>query len=262
MRDFLATLVAVEHHPLPYFSLTLAVPSQFDLPAPGQFVMLQTPNSLEPYLRRPFSIFDIHEERSGCQVELLGKVVGRGTRALAGGRAGERLPLLGPLGRGFRLAEPGPVAVVAGGVGVAGVHLLCHRLAAASIPFDLFYGARSSVDLTRREDFVRFADAASRSVILVSEDGSVGETGLVTTALERRLRSRRYTFLYACGPMPLLRRLAMLCSEHGMAGEAALETPMGCGFGACLGCAVPHHDGRYALCCTDGPVFRFEEVAW
>jgi dihydroorotate dehydrogenase electron transfer subunit len=37
---------------------------------------------------------------------------------------------------------------------------------------------------------------------------------------------------------------------------------MGCGFGACLGCAVPHVDGHYALCCKDGPVFRFDEVSW
>jgi dihydroorotate dehydrogenase electron transfer subunit len=62
--------------------------------------------------------------------------------------------------------------------------------------------------------------------------------------------------------MGLLARLAALATEHGVGGEAALETPMGCGYGACLGCAVPHVDGRYALCCKDGPVFRFDEVVW
>ena len=56
-------------------------------------------------------------------------------------------------------------------------------------------------------------------------------------------------------------RLALVAA-HGLGGEAALETPMGCGFGACLGCAVPRPDGRFALCCQDGPVFAFSEVAW
>jgi dihydroorotate dehydrogenase electron transfer subunit len=59
-----------------------------------------------------------------------------------------------------------------------------------------------------------------------------------------------------------MRRVAQLGVEYGVAGQAALETAMGCGYGACLGCAVSRSDGRYALCCRDGPVFDFAEVAW
>ena len=84
----------------------------------------------------------------------------------------------------------------------------------------------------------------------------------MTAPLESRLLDSTYDFIYACGPMPLLAALGRFAGRFGVEGEAALETPMGCGYGACLGCAVPHVDGRWALCCTDGPVFRFDEVRW
>ena len=57
-------------------------------------------------------------------------------------------------------------------------------------------------------------------------------------------------------------RVAQLGEQYSVPGQAALETEMGCGYGACLGCAVPHPDGRFRLCCKDGPVFSFDEVVW
>ena len=97
-----------------------------------------------------------------------------------------------------------------------------------------------------------------------TEDGSFGRRGLVTEPLAEALAADplRYGSMYACGPMGLLARLAALAGEHGVFAEAALETPMGCGFGACLGCAVPLTTGRYGLCCKDGPVFRLADVVW
>ena len=85
---------------------------------------------------------------------------------------------------------------------------------------------------------------------------------LTNAALAERMAAGTYRKLFSCGPMGLLKRLAELSSEHRIPGEAALETPMGCGFGACLGCAVELVDGRFALCCKDGPVFASDEVRW
>jgi len=76
------------------------------------------------------------------------------------------------------------------------------------------------------------------------------------------LETDAHDVVYTCGPTGLMARVAELAERGGVRGEAALETPMGCGYGACLGCAVRHVSGRYALCCQDGPVFALDEVVW
>ncbi len=260
--DHLAVVERVVEHPLPYFSLLLAVPRGWADLAAGQFVMVRTGSGLEPFLRRAFSVHDATSSEAGDRIELLIKAVGRGTRALAALRPGARLQVLGPLGRGFSLAAEGPVALVAGGVGAAPLYLLARRLAERGQRFDFFYGGRNRVDLPRLESFAALARRSGGRLVATTEDGSAGASGLVAEPLERALASGEFRFVYACGPMGLLARLASLVAAHGLGGEAALETPMGCGFGACLGCAVPRPDGRFALCCQDGPVFAFSEVAW
>jgi dihydroorotate dehydrogenase electron transfer subunit len=229
--------------------------------------MVQIGSGLEPYLRRAFSIYDLGngdaatDDAPSGEMHLLGKVIGRGTGALGSARAGDELSVLGPLGRGFGPHRGEPVALVAGGVGSAALLLLARKLATL-VPFDVFYGGRSSVDLPDAERFARLAKESGGELVVTTEDGSAGLRGLVTAPLAERLAAGRYGYLYACGPMGLLARLAALTAEHGVGGEAALETPMGCGYGACLGCAVPHVEGHYALCCKDGPVFLFDEVVW
>jgi len=123
-------------------------------------------------------------------------------------------------------------------------------------------GGRSAVDLPRFDDFRELAEQSGGRAYATTEDGSAGARGLVTEPLAERLAAESYSALHACGPMGLLARLAALTSESGVAAEGALETEMGCGFGACLGCAVPHVSGRFALCCKDGPVFALDEVRW
>ncbi|HVR30508.1 MAG TPA: dihydroorotate dehydrogenase electron transfer subunit [Thermoanaerobaculia bacterium] len=282
MLDVRARVIAVDEHPLPYFTLRLGVPAGYPAVAPGQFVMVQVGDRLEPYLRRAFSVYDIGDGEDaggspsarldgraapavdapgGVEMRLLGKVIGRGTRLLGASRPGDEVGVLGPLGRGFGARTAGRVAVVAGGVGSAALLLLARRLATGD-PFDVFYGGRSRRDLPDADRFEELAEASGGELYATTEDGSAGRRGLVTEPLRERLAGGFYAHLYACGPMGLLARLAALCAEHGVPGEAALETAMGCGFGACLGCAVPHVAGHYALCCKDGPVFRFDEVAW
>lgn len=262
-RDAQARVVAVAPHPLPYFTVELEVPADYASVGAGQFVMIETRPGLEPYLRRAFSVHDVSSGPEGVRIALLGKVVGRGTRALAETAAGETRALLGPLGRPFSAPpEQGGVALVAGGVGSAPLYLLAHELAARDERFDFFYGGRSAVDLPRRGEFRALVEGAGGRFVEVTEDGSLGHRGRVTEPLGAALAAGEYAFTYSCGPMPMLARLAEISAAAGVAGEAALETEMGCGFGACLGCAVPHVSGRYALCCKEGPVFRLDEVRW
>ncbi len=265
--DTSARVVEVEPHPLPYYSLVLDGPEAWSATLPGQFVMVESSDGLEPYLRRAFSVHDVSKTDRGARIELLVKIVGPGTRALAAKRPGDRLAVLGPLGRPFGpagadTADTRPVALVAGGVGSAPLLLLGRRLLAEGVPFDFYYGGRSAVDLAHRPAFAALAEESGGALIATTEDGSTGLRGLVTVPLGERLAAGRYRKIFSCGPMGLMKRLAEMSAEYGVAGEAALETPMGCGFGACLGCAVELVDGRFALCCKDGPVFASDEVKW
>ena len=113
--------------------------------------------------------------------------------------------------------------------------------------------------------FAELAEGSGGSFVTTTEDGSAGVRGRVTGPLEEMLGGEpdasRVT-CYTCGPEPMMAAVSRLAEEHGSPVQAALETPMGCGYGACLGCVVPKTDGSLELCCRTGPVFDGTEVAW
>ena len=90
-------------------------------------------------------------------------------------------------------------------------------------------------------------------VTVVTEDGTMGARGFVTEALPAGC-----TYVYACGPMPMLQAL---CSATPLDGQLSLEARMGCGFGACMGCTCETTHGSKRVC-KDGPVFTKEEIVW
>jgi len=261
--DLASAVEDVQPRPWPYYTVALRVSEHYRSVAPGQFVMVQAGTGIEPYLRRAFSVFDVSEDAEGLHVELLGKVIGRGTARLAASRAGDELPLLGPLGHGFEVPAAGSrPALVAGGVGSAALLLLARALRDRGARFDFYYGGRSALDLACGERFQELAEGSGGRYVTTTEDGSAGEPGLITAPLERALERGRHDAVFTCGPHGLMRRVAELARAHGIAGQAALETAMGCGYGACLGCAVTRRGGGYALCCKNGPVFDLEAVEW
>ena len=84
----------------------------------------------------------------------------------------------------------------------------------------------------------------------------------MTDLLEEELGRGPGARVYACGPTPMMRRCAELADAAGAAACASLENTMACGFGVCLGCAVPVRRGGFALVCRDGPVFAAADVGW
>jgi dihydroorotate dehydrogenase electron transfer subunit len=242
--------------------LRLAVPGWPGF-APGQFVMLSpgvraAAVRTDPLLPRPMAVY----RASGGErpeIDILFKRHGRGTALLAEARAGERVGLFGPLGRGFALAPPGERALlVAGGTGIASVFELALRLRDADNPLAVLLGARVADDLMGEDDFA----AEGLPLSVATEDGSRGRRGLVTDLLERELERGGAARVYACGPTPMMRRAAEIARERGAACVVSLENPMACGFGVCLGCAAPLAEGGFALVCRDGPVFDAERIAW
>jgi dihydroorotate dehydrogenase electron transfer subunit len=155
--------------------------------------------------------------------------------------------------------------LVAGGVGLPPLHLQARVAATLGLAerLELFYGGRDADDLVMLDDF---ADWNVRAT-LATEDGSRGARGFVTVPLHERVRAARAggedVELLACGPTPMLAAVRRIGLEHRVPTWLCLEEEMACGYGVCLGCAVPVYGAKpYRYCCTDGPVFDAREVRW
>jgi dihydroorotate dehydrogenase electron transfer subunit len=232
------------------YLLTVHTPEQARLVRPGQFIMLKCVEQVDenPLLRRPFTIFDIHRNgRSGkpAGLELLIKDVGTGTRKLAQVRPGQMLDCLGPLGHGFQVSSEmknrvETACLVAGGVGIAPLYLLAQSLRAQNVKPVLFYGGARVADLVLRENFERLGI----EVFYTTEDGSLGERGVITQPLIRflKINTRKEPRIYACGPWGMMKAVHALSVQANVQCEVSLEARMGCALGACLGCVVRSKD--------------------
>ncbi|GAB4339990.1 MAG: dihydroorotate dehydrogenase electron transfer subunit [Desulfobulbaceae bacterium] len=223
---------------------------------PGQFVMTRVGDGLDPLLRRPFSI---HHADNGETISLLFKVVGKGTRLLAGLRPGDTLDLLGPLGKGFSLDPDTPFCLIGGGMGIAPLFFLAAWFRREGRPTSqpVLLGAQTQAELlVLAEEFTELG----YPVLTATDDGSLGHAGLVTDLLDEILK--QVGLVYVCGPMPMMRTVAAKCRSAHIACQVSLETHMACGLGACLGCTVPAAGGGYIHVCREGPVLPAGEVAW
>ncbi len=232
---------------------------------PGQFVMLRGDWGRDLINPRAFSVLDADD---AGRFSVMLKAYGRGTTALMQMAEGDPLTVTGPLGRG-RFVAPradGPSQLlVAGGVGLPPLHLQARRAAAAGVSdrVELLYGGRDRDDLVLLEDFQRWGIRMH----LATEDGSLGAAGFVTVPLARRIEQAKAqgqpVEVLACGPTPMLRAVRALGLSQSVTTWLCLEEEMACGFGVCLGCAVPVYGERpYEYCCVDGPVFDARRVRW
>ncbi len=219
----------------------------------GQFAMIRVPGEPRVFLGRPMSIMG-----AGDSIELLVQEVGKGTRALAALRAGDRLDMVAPLGRPFPDPVPGVTDVlIGGGVGAAPLLLMAREAMTAGRRVTFVYGGRSAGDLVLAREAAEVS-----SLVPVTEDGSAGEMGLATRPLPAILGAAGPARVVACGPVRMMAAAARIASEAGAGCVACLEALMACGVGACLGCAVPARAGGYIHVCTDGPPVDAALVEW
>ncbi len=225
---------------------------------PGQFLMLSagpvgSVPRYDPLLPRPMAVF----RSDPTAVEVLYKVTGRGTALLSTLRRGDAIDWVGPLGQPFDLPRPGVHALlVGGGTGIASLFELAEACLPRG-PVTVMLGARSATDLMAEADFAAIPGLRLR---VATEDGSAGHRGRVTELLEETLREGGEACVYACGPNAMMARAAEIAADTPC--HVSLENHMACGFGVCLGCAVPRSEGGFALVCRDGPVFPSAGVAW
>jgi dihydroorotate dehydrogenase electron transfer subunit len=263
--------------------LTLDFPKDSLLPVPGQFYNIRCSDRTDPLLRRPFSMHRLRKESGILCLQILYRVIGKGTEWLSARKKGETLDLIGPLGNGFVLNARTDVVLAARGIGIAPLCAVAEavRSMAPDSRLHVLMGARFKDRVFYQEELERLGN-----LHLYTDDGSLGFRGRAPELLLHLLETGKVPgtcSLYTCGPAPMLMELSALSQRFGFEGQVALETHMGCGFGACLSCAIPlqpdsikktplwkkpalqwSEDGRtcYSLICKDGPVYDIREVDW
>ena len=208
---------------------------------PGQFVMTWLPGLDE----KPFSLV------RAAPVTLTIARVGPFSSAVHGLVPGDSLWVRGPLGRPFTLPAMRPagsgsrILLIGGGYGVAPLYFLADRALALGWVVHMVIGARTASDVVFADRFTTLG----AGVFLTTDDGSLGQRGVATDAVEHLLDSDPYQALYACGPEPMLDAVERLARQRGLPAQLSYERYMRCGFGVCGSCAQ-----RGWLVCRDGPV--------
>lgn len=245
--------------------MVLRAPEIASQSRPGQFVNVRCGETFDPLLRRPISVYGVGPgDKEPTTIELVYKIVGRGTERLARTPAGSFIEVLGPLGRGFEIRQADEQILIAGGIGVASLMYLATeivrevRLKRLNSRILALIGGHTAEELVCVEEIgglgpeVNLRTWITRVGLRKCLDEVVGETGA----------SRA---IYACGPNSMLKSVAGLALEKGIPCQVSLEAHMACGVGACQSCICHMVKGEghtYGLVCRDGPVFDAGEVAW
>ena len=215
-------------------------------------------NDKSKILPRPISLCEIDKENG--RLHLVYRVTGQGTGTdeFSQMKAGDTIPVLGPLGNGFPVekAEGKKVFLMGGGIGVPPILELAKQMKCEKK--QIIAGYRDC------HTFLREEFEAAGTLYIATEDGSVGTKGNVMDAI--RENALEADVIYACGPTPMLRAIKKYAEENGIECYISLEERMACGIGACLACVCKsrekdaHSNVNNKRICKDGPVFLSTEV--
>ena len=229
------------------FKSSVAIPEVF----PGQFAELLIPDTAATFLRRPFSIYNADYQLN--TIQFIVKIVGNGTKKLCQLSTGAIVNIIYPLGKGFSISE-GKSLIVGGGVGIAPMYLLSKWLTTNNREFDILLGGRTEADIINVKEFSEYGELG-----ITTENGKLGQKGLITTHPWLKDPGSVYSRIYTCGPEAMMRAVARIAIASQISCEVSLENTMACGFGVCLCCVVATDKGNLCVC-TDGPVFNINNL--
>lgn len=243
-----------------YRLLVLDAPHSILQCTPGQFFHLLCPVSehLQPYLRRPMSIYGYYPDQG--ELHFLYKVTGEGTSALATLTTGQSLTVLGPLGRGFDiLPDWQNLLLVARGVGLATLAPLALQAHKLGRNLTAICSARSE-DMLMSLGYFRELGA---DVIPLTDDTGTSDVGNMRRIIEAKIADTGIDAMYTCGSNRILKLLQSLGKTHNIPGQIALEQQMACGIGMCQCCVRAFHRKGKTVnerVCREGPVFDLQEA--
>ncbi len=219
---------------------------------PGQFIILRTDKDGE---RIPLTVADFDREKG--TVTIIFQIVGATTEKLNQLNEGEYLhDFVGPLGKATHTEGLKKVAVVGGGVGCAIAYPVAKKLHSLGCEVHAICGFRTK-DLVILENEVK---NASSKYVLMSDDGTAGERGLVTDALKSLIEGgEKYDEVITIGPLIMMKFVCALTKEYGIKTVASMNPIMIDGTGMCGGCRLTV-GGKMVFACVDGPEFDGHEI--
>ncbi|MCK9409257.1 MAG: dihydroorotate dehydrogenase electron transfer subunit [Bacteriovoracaceae bacterium] len=219
---------------------------------PGQFVNIRVDNNF-PLLRRPFSIFNIDENK----VSIVFNVIGTGTKVLARKRKGDTIDVVGPCGNDFlSLADDSfdTAVFVGGGIGIAPFPFLTKRYPAGKEIITYVGG--------RQKELI--VEKGLKNAKIATDDGSMGFHGTVLELIKNDFSTNapKNPRFFLCGPNRMMKVVAEFAKEIGATCYASLECDMACGIGLCQGCNIEMVTGdkKYRLVCKEGTIFETQSV--
>ena len=237
--------------------MEIAAPAIAEKAEPGQFIILRVNEKGE---RIPLTIADY--DRTRGTVTIIYQIVGATTRLLDTLQEGDSLQdFVGPLGTPSHVEGLKKVAVIGGGVGCAIAYPVAKKLHENSAVVHSITGFRNQELIILEKEFRQ----VSEKMILMTDDGSAGEKGLVTDALKKLIDSgEQYDEVIAIGPLIMMKFVCKLTKEYGIKTVVSMNPIMIDGTGMCGGCRLTV-DGKTKFACVDGPDFDghlvdFDEV--
>jgi dihydroorotate dehydrogenase electron transfer subunit len=237
-----------------HFVLELKAPEKLPLILPGNFVQLLVDGSPATFLRRPFSVHSV--DYASNTFRLLIQVKGPGTSRLSRLKVGDRVNVIYPLGNSFSLPTSPEILLIGGGCGVAPLLYLAQFLHQNRLRPVILTGWKTKSDIFEQEEYRKYGE-----VLVITEDGSEGEKGLVTDHSILQKESLPFRKIYCCGPDPMMKAVAKMAAMQGIDCEVSLENTMACGFGVCLCCITTTTNGNERVC-MEGPVFNTRVLTW
>ena len=234
------------------FRVVLEAPLIAAKAKPGQFVIVRVDNDGE---RIPLTISDYDRQKG--TISLVVQVVGASTHQFSCLKPGDFLQdVVGPLGKPSELEGIRSAAVIGGGVGCAIAYPVARELKEMGARVDSVIGFRNA-DLVIFEDEFK---AVSERMDLMTDDGSHGCKGLVTTALEELIQNgNEYDVVFAVGPLIMMKFVSLLTKEYGIPTVVSMNPIMIDGTGMCGGCRLTV-GGKMKFACIDGPDFDGHQV--
>ncbi len=240
----------INHH---YFVLELQAPEKLPEILPGQFVQMEVKGNKNVFLRRPISVHDVNYEEN--TIKFLIQMLGEGTRSLGKVKKGQHVNIIYPLGNSFSIPHEDNILLVGGGCGVAPLLYLAKYLSEKDFKVCTLIGGRSKNDILEPDEYRKYGD-----VYVTTQDGTMGEKGLVINHSILKTNKCDFSMIYTCGPEPMMHALSKFALSKGKRCEVSLENMMACGIGACLCCVVETRHGNKCTC-TEGPIFNPKELA-
>ena len=248
-----------------YHQILISVGDLVSQCKPGNFVAISVggPNS-KMILRRAFAISrTTTSPQYGGAIELIVAPHGNGSSWLCGLAEGEQIDITLPLGTAFGIPTTSVNALlVGGGYGSAPLFGLAEVLKERGCRVDMLLGASTGAKIYAPLEGKRSVN----SLRIFTEDGSMGETGRITSPIAQLVSELQIDVVYSCGPMAMLKAISDILSEGDVVHQCAVEEAMACGIGICMTCVLPVKDETGKISnlrsCIDGPVMDGANIEW